>query len=139
MKYKITNDPNYEVNQRVRQQEAEMLEQAKIKGHQRVIKKEADTYLDKVQFAIDNKKYSTLIIGKWWNKKKKIDIILGRSPDGYMKGSRSMRCTEVMQEVARCVQSKIPKWEISGYWDNPYLEPGTGNFGIIITCDVNDL
>lgn len=136
MKYKISNDPNYEENEKMRQIQKEKEWQEKNQAYQQMLMRISNKYLDKIQYAIDNRKYKVSITGKLWNKRKVIEIVLGNSTFG--KADADLKCIEIMDNVAKCIQLKFPQWEVVGYYSDTFRNTGNGNYGIRIICDMND-
>lgn len=136
MKYRFSNDPNYEENEKIRQEQSANRRMAEQRQHQQLLARITNKYLDKVQYAFDHKKYIASITGKLWNKKKVIEIVLGNTTFG--KIDADLQCMEVMSAVARCIKTKYPQWEVRGFYSDFFSNKGNGNYGIMIICEVND-
>lgn len=153
MRFNISNDPNYEENQKRREYQAQLNQQRL----NQMIQHETNIDLDIIQYKLDNNQYySWYTRNHFWEKKRlRITLDIGYRPgyaasisDVYLAHNKLRKISGSPKHLGYLVETihqKYPKWKVS-YWNVTHVDyidysgPSwqAGKYGITITCYPED-
>ncbi len=133
MRFKITNNPNYEIEERERQAYLRQQEEKRNEERRHLINK----YLDDVQRILDNRNYKiSYMCMHGIFREPTIKMVLGYSFYIYEKDSM----LPIMNELSGIIHSKCPQWKVKGFHNGSKANDNhNGEYGIYITGDLSGL